>query len=144
MSYRIRAFVECSDAVESTGTPHFRYFQYERSCYDSRQALLALPLPCPLNFIITPYIPVPDTNGEEWDRMPPEPALKVDNHKCQLFSAGIDGILQVLVSMIIEGEFGGVSLGTGSGGPDGKDGMELRGAGVKLFEVCGRGRLQNM
>lgn len=72
-----------------------------------------------LNQPLTPYIPVPDTNGEEWDRLPEESALSS------------------LIGVALDGEFGGV-IGAAIPGvvqtPD-KEGLELRAAAASLFEV---------
>ena len=61
---------------------------------------------------ITPYIPVPETNGEEWDRLEPASAL------------------DALVELVLHGEFNGV-LGTKRI----RDTMELRGAALSVFQV---------
>jgi len=58
---------------------------------------------------------VPDTNGEEWDRLEPV--------------QGID----LLVSTILDGEYGGVASTTGGLG---KGDMELRTVALTVFEVC--------
>jgi hypothetical protein len=69
----------------------------------------------PLQYRVTPYAPVPETNGEEWDRLEPV--------------QGID----LIVSTILDGEYGGVASTTG--GP-GKEDMELRTVALSVFEVC--------
>jgi hypothetical protein len=56
---------------------------------------------------------VPDTNGEEWDRLDP----------CR----GID----LLVSTAIEGEYGGLGVAA----PTNKETMELRGIALSTFDV---------
>jgi hypothetical protein len=61
---------------------------------------------------LTPYMPVPETNGEEWDRL--EPATALD----------------VLVELAIHGEYNGLE-----GAKRTKDGLELRTAAVVVFEV---------
>ncbi|KAG5653789.1 hypothetical protein H0H81_010459 [Sphagnurus paluster] len=73
-------------------------------------------LPANLNFplsdiTLTPYMPVPETNGEEWDRL--EPASSLD----------------VLVELAIHGEYNGLEIGKRA-----KDGLELRTAAVAVFE----------
>ncbi|KAJ7198467.1 p115 like vesicle tethering protein [Mycena pura] len=74
-------------------------------------------LPSNLNFplselVLTPYTPVPDSNGEEWDRLEPASAL------------------DVLVELALHGEY--------NSGMDSekrlKDGLELRAAVVGVFE----------
>lgn len=62
--------------------------------------------------IITPYVPVPETNGEEWDRLEPLSAL--------------DG----LVELAIHGEYNGTESGKRT-----KDVLDLRAAAVAVFEV---------
>ena len=66
-----------------------------------------------LNFL-APHIPVPETNGEEWDRLDPV--------------RGIDS----LVNIILEGEYNGTP-GAGAG-PLSFSGMELRGASLAAFD----------
>ncbi|KAJ7478630.1 p115 like vesicle tethering protein [Mycena galericulata] len=78
------------------------------------QALRLLPpnLNLPLSSIVlTPYCPVPDTNGEEWDRLEPASAL------------------DVLVELALQGEYNGVDSDKRL-----KDGLELRAAAVGVFE----------
>ncbi|TFK21983.1 hypothetical protein FA15DRAFT_623170 [Coprinopsis marcescibilis] len=60
---------------------------------------------------ITPYMPVPETNGEEWDRL--EPA----------------SILDVLVELALHGEYNGQD-----GAKRTKDGLELRVSAAVVFE----------
>ncbi|KDQ20259.1 hypothetical protein BOTBODRAFT_27675 [Botryobasidium botryosum FD-172 SS1] len=80
------------------------------------QALLALPPNLPLaHYLITPYIPVPDTNGEEWDRLPEQSALAS------------------LVTLTLEGEYTGV-FGLGGTKEARREGIELRVAGLGMFE----------
>ena len=69
---------------------------------------LVVPLP---SLMLTPYMPVPDTNGEEWDRLEQTPAL------------------DVLVELVVNGEYNGVLGGTRS-----KDVLELRCAALDVFE----------
>jgi hypothetical protein len=57
-------------------------------------------------------MPVPDTNGEEWDRLEPASAL------------------DVLVELILHGEYSGVF-----GRVRGKDQLELRSVALTVFEV---------
>lgn len=75
-------------------------------------------LPTNLNFplneiILTPYMPVPETNGEEWDRLEPASAL------------------DALVELVLHGEYNGLDSEKRL-----KDGLELRGAAISVFEVC--------
>ncbi|KAH7912734.1 p115 like vesicle tethering protein [Hygrophoropsis aurantiaca] len=73
--------------------------------------LLPTSLTFPLSSVIlTPYMPVPDSNGEEWDRLEPASAL------------------DVLVELALHGEYNGLY-----GDNRGKDGLELRGAAVTVF-----------
>ena len=68
----------------------------------------------PLNEIaLTPYMPVPETNGEEWDRLEPASAL------------------DALVELALHGEYNGLDSEKRL-----KEGLELRGAAVGGFEVC--------
>lgn len=62
---------------------------------------------------ITPYIPVPETNGEEWDRLEPASAL------------------DVLVELVLHGEYNGTLNAKRT-----RDSMELRGAALGVFQVC--------
>ncbi|KAJ7125418.1 p115 like vesicle tethering protein [Mycena epipterygia] len=78
------------------------------------QALRLLPpnLNFPLSDIaLTPYCPVPDTNGEEWDRLEPASAL------------------DALVELALNGEYNGVDSEKRL-----KEGLELRAAAVGVFE----------
>ena len=82
-------------------------------------ARLAIPLP---QLALTPYVPVPGTNGEEWDRLEPASAL------------------DALVEMVLAGEYGGVDGDAGPGSSARrKDKLELRAAAAGVFEVrCSR------
>lgn len=62
--------------------------------------------------ILTPYMPVPETNGEEWDRLEPASAL------------------DVLVELALHGEYNGLY-----GDRRLKDALELRGAALNVFGV---------
>lgn len=81
------------------------------------QALRTLP-PAPVfpTAVITPYQPVPETNGEEWDRLEPLTAL------------------DALVHNALEGEYGGVNE-VREGGK--RDAMEFRALSLGVFEVGG-------
>ncbi|KAF8058707.1 p115 like vesicle tethering protein [Lyophyllum atratum] len=73
-------------------------------------------LPANLNFplseiTLTPYMPVPETNGEEWDRLEPASAL------------------DVLMELALHGEYNGLESAKRM-----KDGLELRTAAVAVFE----------
>ena len=73
-------------------------------------------LPSIINFplaqiSVTPYLPVPETNGEEWDRL-------------EIASA-----LDVLVELAIHGEYSGVDVKRT------KESLELRAAAAAVFEV---------
>ncbi|KAL1759834.1 p115 like vesicle tethering protein [Schizophyllum commune] len=77
-------------------------------------ARLAIPLP---QLALTPYVPVPGTNGEEWDRLEPASAL------------------DALVEMVLAGEYGGVDGDAGPGSSARrKDKLELRAAAAGVFE----------
>ena len=71
--------------------------------------------PPPLRQRVIPYAPVPGSNGEEWDQLNPV--------------QGID----LLVSTILDGEYGGVAS---TAGKLGKEDMELRTVALTVFEVC--------
>ncbi|KAG0708546.1 p115 like vesicle tethering protein [Suillus ampliporus] len=78
------------------------------------QALHLLPstLTFPLSeVILTPYMPVPETRGEEWDRLEPASAL------------------DVLVELALHGEYNGLY-----GDSRTKEGLELRSAAVIVFD----------
>jgi hypothetical protein len=68
-----------------------------------------LPLP---TLSVTAYVPVPGTNGEEWDRLEPASAL------------------DVLVELAVLGEYAGQH-----GARTGRDDLSLRAAALTLFEV---------
>ena len=79
------------------------------------QALRLLPtnLSFPLSEIfVTPYVPVPETNGEEWDRLESASAL------------------DVLVELTIHGEYNEVGDGSRT-----KHNLELRTVAATVFEV---------
>ena len=63
--------------------------------------------------ILTPYMPVPDTNGEEWDRL--EAATGID----------------VLLELIMNGEYNGLDAVRRQ-----KASIDLRATSVSVFEVC--------
>ncbi|KAF9508661.1 hypothetical protein BS47DRAFT_1350130 [Hydnum rufescens UP504] len=64
--------------------------------------------------LLTSYIPVPDTNGEEWDRLPEETALSA------------------IIGIALDGEYGGI-VGPISP-PKEAEALELRVAAASLFE----------
>ena len=79
------------------------------------QALHLLPtnLTFPLSdLVITPYMPVPETNGEEWDRLEPASAL------------------DALVELALHGEYNGLHDDNKS-----KNGLAVRAAAASVFEV---------
>ena len=79
------------------------------------QALRLLPtnISFPLSEIsVTPYVPVPETNGEEWDRLESASAL------------------DVLVELIVHGEYNGLN-----GESRTKHSLELRTVAAAVFEV---------
>lgn len=63
--------------------------------------------------LTTPYVPVPETNGEEWDRL--EPSIALDT----------------LVELILHGEYNGMLEGERRS----KEGVELRAAALGVFQV---------
>lgn len=76
--------------------------------------MLPTNLDFPLSEItVTPYMPVPETNGEEWDRLEPASAL------------------DALVELVLHGEYNGLDNGKRQ-----QDGLELRGVAVAVFEVA--------
>ena len=62
--------------------------------------------------VVTPYMPVPETNGEEWDRLEPASAL------------------DALVEIALHGEYNGSEASKRT-----QEGLELRTAAVAVFEV---------
>ncbi|KAJ1306045.1 hypothetical protein OPQ81_010758 [Rhizoctonia solani] len=82
------------------------------------QALLALPSRPNLAVHITPYLPVPGSNGEEWDRLPEQEALGA------------------LVGVALDGEYGGILAATENDADVGigKEELELRWAAVSVFD----------
>lgn len=81
------------------------------------QALRALPNDPPLLNLITCYIPVPETNGEEWDRLAAEPAVGV------------------LVAYALDGDFGMPGLAEVVGPQARRESLELRAAALSTFEA---------
>ncbi|KAJ8495910.1 hypothetical protein ONZ45_g12657 [Pleurotus djamor] len=78
------------------------------------QALRLLPphMNFPLSeLVVTPYMPVPETNGEEWDRLEPASAL------------------DALVEIALHGEYNGLEASKRT-----QEGLELRTAAVAVFE----------
>ncbi|KAH9935197.1 p115 like vesicle tethering protein [Epithele typhae] len=71
--------------------------------------LASLPL---AEMAVTPYMPVPDTNGEEWDRLEPSSAL------------------DALVELVLQGEYNGIIDGERRT----RDNMELRTASLTVFQ----------
>jgi intracellular protein transport protein USO1 len=63
--------------------------------------------------ILTPYMPVPETNGEEWDRLEA--------------ATGIDALLE----LIMHGEYNGQDAAQRQ-----KASVDLRATAVGVFEVC--------
>jgi intracellular protein transport protein USO1 len=79
------------------------------------QALRLLPtnISFPFSEIsVTPYVPVPETNGEEWDRLESASAL------------------DVLVELTVHGEYNGLGDGSRT-----KRSLELRTVAAAVFEV---------
>ena len=64
--------------------------------------------------IITPYIPVPDTNGEEWDRLESSSAF------------------DVLVELILHAEYNSTITPARR-----RDSLDLRAAALRVFSVSG-------
>ncbi|KZT69676.1 hypothetical protein DAEQUDRAFT_248604 [Daedalea quercina L-15889] len=62
--------------------------------------------------MMTPYMPVPETNGEEWDRLEPASAL------------------DILVELVLHGEYNSILEGERRS----KEGMELRAAALGVFQ----------
>ncbi|KAG9221306.1 hypothetical protein CCMSSC00406_0009417 [Pleurotus cornucopiae] len=82
------------------------------------QALRLLPphMTMPLSeLVLTPYMPVPESNGEEWDRLEPASAL------------------DALVELALHGEYNGLEASKRT-----KEGLELRTAAVTVFENFAR------
>jgi hypothetical protein len=63
--------------------------------------------------VLTPYMPVPETNGEEWDRLEA--------------ATGIDALLE----LIMHGEYNGLDAARRQ-----KERVDLRATAVGVFEVC--------
>lgn len=63
--------------------------------------------------MVTPYIPVLDTNGEEWDRLERTVAL------------------DALVELIVQGEYSGIDVSKQSS----REALLLRSTGSVVFEV---------
>ncbi|KAI0076386.1 hypothetical protein K474DRAFT_1623002 [Panus rudis PR-1116 ss-1] len=79
------------------------------------QALRLLPpnlggIPLP-QLVVTPYMPVPETNGEEWDRLEPASAL------------------DALVELVLHGEYNGMFSEKRT-----RDGLELRATALSVFQ----------
>lgn len=69
-----------------------------------------------ISHIVTPYIPVPESQGAEWDRL--EPIVALD----------------ALIELVVVGEYGNSAQ---SETPLSKDEIILRTAGASVFEVGG-------
>ena len=69
--------------------------------------------------MVTPYVPVPDTNGEEWDRLESSSAF------------------DVLVELILHAEYNGMIAPTRR-----RDSLNLRAAALRVFSVSGILRIQ--
>jgi hypothetical protein len=82
----------------------------------SSSNLLNFPL---ISYVVTPYVPVPETNGEEWDRLEPMAAL------------------DALAELVVVGEYTGAS---GNIASMDKEALQVRAAGVAVFEVPFRTR----
>lgn len=65
---------------------------------------------------MTVYIPVPESNGEEWDRLPEESALSA------------------LVGVALEGEYVGV-MGLPTAGRKETEALHFRSVAASVFEV---------
>ena len=63
---------------------------------------------------MTPYVPVPETNGEEWDRLESASGL------------------EILIETIIHGEYSGIDEAK----KHRKEAFELRSAGITVLEAC--------
>lgn len=83
MPDRTRIGKQRSSAVENSGNVEciivlLFHHAYCNDLLCVGQALRLLPpnliIPLP-ELVVTPYVPVPDTNGEEWDRLEPASAL---------------------------------------------------------------------
>ncbi|KAG8862622.1 hypothetical protein FRB96_001181 [Tulasnella sp. 330] len=80
------------------------------------KCLRALPQDPPMLNLITCYIPVPETNGEEWDRLAAEPAVGV------------------LVAYALDGDFGMAGATPEPVGPQARrEALELRAAALSTF-----------
>jgi hypothetical protein len=66
------------------------------------------------DLVLTPYMPVPETNGEEWDRLEA--------------ATGIDALLE----LIMHGEYNGQGAVRRQ-----KENVDLRATAVSVFEVLG-------
>ena len=113
MFYRDGSGIQCTYKSENTSV--FSFFFSCTSLTSTVQALRLLPtnISFPLSKIfVTPYVPVPETNGEEWDRLESASAL------------------EVLVELSIHGEYNGLG-----GGSSTKPSLELRTVAAAVFEV---------
>ena len=66
---------------------------------------------------MTPYVPVPETNGDEWDKL--EPMVSLD----------------ALIELVVLGEYQGIGQEEGTKQKI-KEALLLRTAGATVFEVC--------
>jgi hypothetical protein len=97
--------------------PPFLISNCSLSELNKKQSLRLLPVN--MNFplsqvVVTPYMPVPETNGEEWDRLEPASAL------------------DALVELALHGEYNGLDSARRL-----KEGLELRATASAVFEVSG-------
>ncbi|GJJ08508.1 hypothetical protein Clacol_002726 [Clathrus columnatus] len=78
------------------------------------QALRLLPVSLVLSkAVLTPYQPVPDTNGEEWDRLEPTTAVNA------------------LINNVVEGEYAGIIDGQDGGK---QDALQFRALSLSVFQ----------
>jgi hypothetical protein len=114
MPYRDGFGIKCTYKSENTGVfPFFISGDQVRRAF--AQALRLLPTNISSLFLqisLTPYVPVPETNGEEWDRLESASAL------------------DALTELIIHGEYNGLGAGSHT-----KHGLELRTVAAAVFEV---------
>ncbi|KAL0065563.1 Vesicle-mediated ER to Golgi transport protein [Marasmius tenuissimus] len=102
---------------KSQGAPEQPVFSSKLKALNSLPSTINFPLS---EFILTPYMPVPETNGEEWDRL--EAATALD----------------ALVELALHGEYNGLNADKRT-----IVGLNLRSAAVTVFESSHTEQKQN-
>ena len=116
IAHRNGSCVERTDQAQSQGTngssPRYSLPLLSPTFLQCLRLLPPVAAPLLPDLILTPYMPVPDTNGEEWDRLEA--------------ATGIDALLE----LIMHGEYNGQDAVRRQ-----KESVDLRATAVGVFEV---------